>query len=95
MLNTNHSLIQGIKYEQTFFKKQKYRGYVQKRPTIYSQFKKGNVLIKCVVKPEPSTSALEKGYHTTFSQLKMDWYNVYTETSSHFCMCRIIQIFPD
>lgn len=31
------------------------------------------MFIKCVVKAEHSTPALEKGYLTTFSQLKMDW----------------------
>lgn len=47
MLNTNHWLIQGIKYEQTFFfLKQKNRGYIQKRPTIYRPIQKG----KCVYK---------------------------------------------
>lgn len=47
------------------------------------------------VKPEHSTSALEKGYHTTFSKLRMDWQRCfYTQVSSHFSLCRIIQLCP-
>lgn len=95
MLNTNHWLIQGIKYEHTFFfLKQKNRGYIQKRPTIYRPIQKRKCVYKCVVKPEPSPLL----WRRAITQHSVSWRwigtSVYTETSSHFCMCRIIQIFP-
>lgn len=77
-----------------FFLKQKNRGYIQKRPTIYRPIQKRKCVYKCVVKPEPSTSALEKGYRTTFSQLKMDWCKCLYRDFKSCCMCRVIQVFP-
>lgn len=77
-----------------FFLKQKNRGYIQKRPTIYRPIQKGNVFIN--VWWNQNLPPLL--WRRAIIQHSVSWRwigtSVYTETSSHLCMCRIIQIFP-
>lgn len=68
-----------------FFLKQKNRGYIQKRPTIYRPIQKRKCVYKMCGETRTFHLCFGEGYHTTFSQLKMDWYKcLYINFKSFF-----------